>query len=567
MPEEETGFTAAAQLLFGLPNGSGSGTQTALMRTCWTSIWIVGLAAMLLPGLGCRKAPPPSKPDTLARWHFAGSDVVNATTNGGTLKSLLTLPESHALCDQTLDKLARAPFAHFKSRWAYSTNDCADLLRPLLTDLIHAESYFEMRGVSNQPPEWTLALRLSAEQADVWRTNLATTVQTWTQIQPTNATVTGYAGWRVKKHQPPDLIGVVVAEDWMLVGAGHGTLALQEEFAQRIRASGRPVAAESNNWLTAMLDWPRLPAQPFWLAALRLPRTELTVSARDENLQSRVELVFPQPHGWVAEPWLFPTNTIREPVVSFAALQGFGHWLRAFVQALGLKLDPVPNQLCTWALAEIPFQTFLAMPHADATNAMAGLCEQLPPLFHTNTQGLALGSWRAATNGQALVWEGMPFFGGFMRPAHEETESGFLLAGLFPNTPRKVPPPPELFAQVAGRTNLVYYDWEIGAERLPAWRNMAQLALLLADKAQLGPESATAKWMEAVAPKIGNIGTTITVSGPDRMTLVRQSPYGFTSIETVLLANWLESVTFPWGYELPPTPKRKRAAATPEPGY
>lgn len=521
---------------------------------------------MLLPGLGCRKTPPPPRPDTLARWHFAGCDVVNATTNGSTLKELLALPESETLREQTLDKLARAPFAHFKTRWAYNTNDCAGLLRPLFADLLQAESYFEMRGVSNQPPEWTLAVRLPATQTELWRTNLAVTVETWTKIPPTNTTVAGYAGWQVTKHQPPNRLGVVLAGDWVLVGAGQDTLGLQEEFAQRIRLNGRPVAAETNTWLTAMVDWPRLPDLPFWLAAMRLPATELAVSAREENLQTRVELLFSQPHGWVSEPWQIPTNTIREPVVSFAALQGFGHRLKPFIQALGVELDPVPNQLCTWALAEIPFQTFLALPHRDATNAMTRLCEQLPPLFHTNTQGLALGSWRATTNGHTLIWEGMPFFGGFMRPAHEETEGGFLLAGLFPNTPRKVPPPPELFAQVLGRTNLVYYDWEIGAERLTAWHNMAQLALLLADKPQLSPESAAAKWIQAIAPKIGNIGTALTVTSPDQMTFVRQSPYGLTSVETVLLANWLESVIFPWGYELPPPPNRKRAAsAAPQP--
>ncbi len=525
------------------------------------------LVALLSGGLGCRKPPPPPPaPALLASWHFVGGEAVNASTNGGTLKSLLALPESQALREQTLDKLALAPFAHLKSRWAYSTNDCGELLRPLFADLLSAESYFEMRGLSNQPPEWTLAVRLPAAAAERWLTNLETTVQTWTQISPTNITGPGYSGWRLKKHHSPDLLGVVLAQDWVLVGAGTGeALDLQAEFARRIHDTGRPVAVETNHWLTAMVDWPRLPALPFWLAALRLPQTTLTVAARDENLQTRMELQFSQPHHWQSETWQLPTNTIREPVVSFAALQGFGPRLQPYLQALGLELGLTPNQLCTWALAEIPFQTFLAIPHADATNAMERLAQQLPPLFNTNTQGLALGTWRATTNGQAIIWEGMPFFGGFLRPAYEEAEQGFLLGGLFPNTPRKVPPPPELFAQVLGHTNLVYYDWEIGAERLIAWRNMAQLALLLADKPQLRPDSAGAKWIEAVAPRIGNIGTTLTVTGPDRMTWVRQSPYGFTSVETILLVNWLESVTFPWGYELPapPPPKRKTTAPPP----
>jgi hypothetical protein len=229
-------------------------------------------------------------------------------------------------------------------------------------------------------------------------------------------------------------------------------------------------------------------------------------------------------------------------------------------------LGIAPSQACAWALAEIPFQTFIALPMPDVTNVMARLCETLPPWFNTNAQGHALGTWSVPTNLPAIIWEGLPFFGGFIRPAYEETNAPFLFAGLFPNTPKKVPPPPELFLQILGRTNLAYYDWEIGAERLPAWRNMSQLALLLAEKPQMNPEAAAMKWIAVVSTNLGNIGTSLTVSGPDRMSLVRESPFGFTGFETVLLANWLESVTFPWGYQLPEPVKRKRKAETPETG-
>jgi hypothetical protein len=217
-----------------------------------------------------------------------------------------------------------------------------------------------------------------------------------------------------------------------------------------------------------------------------------------------------------------------------------------------MQVEPVPNQACLWALEGIPFQTFASVPVPDSTNFMDQLSTQLPPLFNTqNTAGTWLGSWRAVTNEHAIIWADVPFLGGFLSPAYEETNSSFIFAGLFPNTPNLEFPPPWLFQAVLGRTNLAYYDWEIGGARLQAWQNMTQLGRLLAGKPQLSAEALASKWMQAAVPKLGNVGTSLTVSAPDRMMLVRTSPHGFTGFETALLAGWLESVNFPWGYELP----------------
>ncbi|HEY9175649.1 MAG TPA: hypothetical protein VI136_25505 [Verrucomicrobiae bacterium] len=538
------------------------------MRT-FRILWFTTLLGL---GFGCQKAPPPAppapppKPDVLVRVHFAGAELFHSTTNAGALKTILALPESSNLLHQTLGKLARAPYTRFQAQLGDQTNDCAELLRPLLDDLTQAESCFEMGVLSNQPPEWALAVRVPAVQAEIWRTNLAATVAAFTGIQPTNRATGNPQGWVLWKHDAPNLFALTLAGDWVVLGAGHNELRLQTGMVERIQTRQRPTDAITN-YLHAVVDWPRLAGQPQWLAALRLPKMDVTVEAKGENLQTKIEMTLPAPLDWKAEPWHFPTNTIREPVVSFSAMQGFGDRLKPLLQLLGWKADAIPNQLCTWSLAEIPFQTFAAFPAPDATNLMAHLCDTLPPLFNSNSQGRALGTWRTSTNKDAIVWGDMPFFGGFLGVAHEETNSGFILGGLFPNTPKRIPPPPELYFQVLGRTNLAYYDWEIGAERLLAWRNMCQLALLLAEKPQLERESATMKWMEAVAPTLGNIGTSITVNAPDQMTFLRLSPFGFTSLETVLLANWLESVTFPWGYELPapPKPKRKSAAAKPNP--
>lgn len=523
---------------------------------------------MLALAVGCRKAAPPSPPpEVLAQWHFAGSETVDATTNGGALKGILALPESKALLEQTLGKLSRAPYARLKSGISTSTNDCAELLRPLFEDLTRAESFFELGATTNRPNEWTLAVRLSPARAEAWRTNLATTLRLWTGLSPSNTAPGGLAGWRLQKHEAPDRIGLTVARGWVVFGAGQGGLPLQDELAARIQAQGRPVAATTNDWLQATVDWPRLTGVPRWLAALRLPKCELIVTPAGQNLRSQVEMIFPRPLAWKPEPWQFPTNLIREKVVSFTAMQGFAGRLKELLAALGMQVEPIPNQACLWALEGIPFQTFAAVPVPDSTNFMDQLSAQLPPLFNTNTNtaGGTLGSWQALTNDHAIVWVGVPFFQGFMAPASEETNSSFIFAGLFQNTPVQVPPPPELYYQVLGRTNLAYYDWEIGGERLHAWQNMTQLGRLLAGKPQLSGESLASKWIQVVTTNIGNVGTALTISAPDRMMLVRTSPHGFTGFETALLAGWLEAVNFPWGYELPDLESVPAPAAAPAP--
>jgi hypothetical protein len=111
--------------------------------------------------------------------------------------------------------------------------------------------------------------------------------------------------------------------------------------------------------------------------------------------------------------------------------------------------------------------------------------------------------------------------------------------------------PPELFAALAP-TNLVFYHWEITAERLPEVRPLSQFALMLAQRNQLDGKSASAKWLDRIGPKLDNTATTITQTAPDELTFTRRAPGGLIAIEFVVLANWLESTNFPLdGFQLP----------------
>ena len=99
---------------------------------------------------------------------------------------------------------------------------------------------------------------------------------------------------------------------------------------------------------------------------------------------------------------------------------------------------------------------------------------------------------------------------------------------------------------------------------MPEVLQLSQLSLLLTLHKQLGGNSAALKWLKKVAQKPGINVTEIKQTGPAEMTLVRQSPSGFTAAELFALASWLEADNFPGcDLKLPPSAKRPNSAQPP----
>ena len=121
-------------------------------------------------GLGCKKeeaATPATAPVTvlaaaqeavakqasrvIARMHFSGTTQLLADTNrAAKLNQIAALPETAALEGQILQKLATAPgrFLQKHQRIPAGAKDYSGLLRPLLDDLLHNESYAEGLGLT-----------------------------------------------------------------------------------------------------------------------------------------------------------------------------------------------------------------------------------------------------------------------------------------------------------------------------------------------------------------------------------------------------------------------------------
>jgi hypothetical protein len=140
----------------------------------------------------------------------------------------------------------------------------------------------------------------------------------------------------------------------------------------------------------------------------------------------------------------------------------------------------------------------------------------------------------------------------------------FLVAGLFPLTPGKTPAPSGLWSQFEGRTNLVFYDWELTGPRVRHLITVAESVPILqmlgigptvtlppgASPARPGPKvslpagvqsrlDAEKKWLLGLTPYLANTATEVTKTGPNELTVLRSSPFVFSSLELVLLSHWL----------------------------
>jgi hypothetical protein len=504
----------------------------------------------VMVGVVAAQAAPPA--DLIARIHFLGAEKISADANSTAFTNEFCSAEARALESQTLDKLSRAPAAWFKNKLPAGASDGSALLRPLLDDFLKSEWVFEMREANNGSPEYALAIRLGNDRAQLWSKNLQTLLQNWTGI---TAQQSNEGTWLLQKHLPPNLIRFERHGDWVVIGCGQDKLQLSDQILKFLMVDHR----EEVNWLTADLNWPRL-AQLFpAFAKFDFQKIQMQAVGRGGDLHLDGKIISQQSFALTLDKWQLPTNTIHQPFISFTAARGIAPWLQRQSWAQPFLISPVPNQIFVWALPQIPFQTFAAVPVPDADAALGQLHDQLAAR-PAEPQGQFFMPLHMSMTNHEISWTGVPFAAPFVR-ALRSPAGDFLFAGLFPNLPRSKPLPPELFTALAP-ANLVYYHWEITAERLKLMLQPVQLAFVLSQHKQFDGESVAAKWLNHIGPTLGNTITEITQTAPDELTFTRKAPGGLTAVELFALANWLEAANFP-GCDLRLPPSRIRPHARP----
>jgi hypothetical protein len=536
---------------------------------------LIAIVAALACGVGCgkkesgAKTGPAPAADVLVRCHFVGSSSLASNTHAAKLKELWDLPEAGRLAGQTLQKLAHSPRVFFGDQITQDQVERgAALLQPMLNDLLHQETFLQVRGPADKTAEWTILVQLPAERITVWRASLTELMQVWKLGAPMTNTLEGFPAWEVKRSSAPALIRCVEAGKWLALGIGQNQLSGVNEAARRIKTGGRPIAVASDYWLQTEMNLPRLREALGLSPAIKWPRVTLNVVGQGENLRSNMRMIFPEPVTGPLDPWLVPTNIINDPLISFTAARGTSPWLQNCAALQQLGLTTAPNKLFCWAQGrqplehDIPFQSFIAFPQKDAASKLENASGHVSSLFNTNWQsrGMTNVSWQADRH--ELLWS-LPFINPFLKPM-EYGGMDFLVGGLFPPSPVTNPPPADLLEQLATQPRLVYYDWEISEARLHQWRIIAQLFAIIADKPQLTTNTAALPWLVAIESKLGNTITEITADAPAEWSLLRKSHIGFTGIELVALARWLESTNFPkLGFELPQDRRLKQSSRAP----
>jgi hypothetical protein len=472
------------------------------------------------------------------------------------------LPETQRLKTQTLDKLALAPWLLSGTNRLPSTtnyaavvhqNHPAELLRPLLDDLVQEQCYLEMRGVDTASGQLALAIRLDANQAGKWETNLASIFEPLATQPPQVQAGAPAHDWRIHTtNSAPAFphfvrhVELARAGDWTILGLAADQNMVFTQVLTRVQSTQIPaVPAGTNEWfqssfdlkpVAAMLGTNSDPSQDW-------PRITVSVSGDGTNLVTGGEAKFAKPLAFEIESWNIPTNLIHGPLQSFTAAQGLKPWLSSIAFWRNLKVDATPNQFFCWSQAGSPFLGSSAAPVAHAKSVMAkigpAIMDAMNPVLTSNR----MGKWEKSTNSDEIMWRA-PIISPFIQSV-AQPEGSFLFASLSPFALTNSSPSPGTFRELSSLTNVVYFDREITSPRVEAWMYVTQLFRLIFRRVQLPPEAASIAWFKAAGPLLAPSSTTVARIDNSTLSLRRTSPVGFTAPELHLLADWLESSRFP----------------------
>ena len=499
-----------------------------------------------------KPASPPAGP--AFRLHFAGLNHLATNAAATKLNALLQSPEAIAARKQIHDRLAvTLPRTLFGA--ASSTNATA-LLRPLLDDLAANKFLFETHDAHGA--SWVLTVFLDASQRARWSTNFWQAIGARPVALPPVSP--GTSAWSAKAADG-GLLTVANFEDCLMVSKA----ALNAPLPANPAPGRHP--ALSTNVIDLVADIARLQPALELPKAVAWPHFSVSVTLRGEALRSEATLKFVNAEPWKLTAFSLPTNSVRDPLISFTAVQGFGDWLARQPEFKAWQLQTAPNQFFAWARSDVPYNLLAAAPMAGASNAVVRAAPHALHSLGTNIANAGIGRIAFTTNRTEIGWVGMPILVPFVRPAPEPGDDFLLfgsMAGIIPMGLNTNPPPAELLNQFLPRTNLVYYDWEITEAKLAQWLPILQLSAMLSPSPAFPSAAAASQWLRSVSPKLGNTITEVTAASPTELKVVRRSDLGLTAIELALLTRWLDNPAFPaFAYPtnampgLPPMPGKR----------
>ncbi len=536
------------------------------------NIFSAALWAVLAPALSPFHADAADSAGAVAvRYHFAGAADLAGNTNFEQAGKIFSLPPARRFQDLVLDRLAGV----FWNELQFDPGgNSAALLRPLLHDLLEAESTGCFGGQDKDRMDFVVAARLGAQSAQTWEKNLETALHG----QGQSLTAEGFSG-RLWNRPGNHSFWIIRARDWTVAGRGEDLQQVRAEYLQNIKQDNRPAPVARDSWLSAEVDWPLLASwAPLSGCPLKLGRTIVDVTASSGRLRATAYISYPEAAAWHSEPWRIPKGLVSSPLCSFTAGRDLAAYLNPDRTMSRLSSNPLTNQLFCWALREMALESYAACPVADATHTLRKLGPEAPAILNPFLQARDRTQLAWQPKNDQISWTHLPLTAPVLEAAHDDS-GDFLLAKVFPLETGHVPASDQLWSQIEGRDDLVYYDWEVTGLRLMQWRLLTELLPVfppptpadavrrqkaaqnarpsVAANEPQTPLAITEAWLaELGTPLLGNTVTEATWTSPTELTVARNSQFLFTGLELVALSHWLaDAPVGPVDYSLLPVAK------------
>ena len=486
------------------------------------------MAAAILPAV--TKGGLESAPQVAFEYHCAGASQLAEDAHLPTLHKVLASPSTTNLLN-----LARTRFSCLLTNSLRLGENplSASLIEPLLSDVVGTESLGSFGGASVNADSFILALRLEASRAQLWQDNLSK-IFGGSGDKFTSQEFNGQR-WNAGGSNS---IWIIPARDWLLVGRGEDFAPAQIEYLTQIKANGRPVPALEHNWLEADCASARLGG---WLRLLRPARIHIAVALSEDKLQIGARILAADAISWKADPWQIPKDLMRGQIISFTAGQNVAAFLEMNPAVSQLAGNPLTNQFYFWALDQMPLLNYMAWPEANASNVLESLSTTVPAAFNSELKRFDGTELFRPPQGNVLILRNIRLFVPVLQ-AVQGSNGPFLLLSSFPVAANAKPAPDALLSQVEGRSNLVYYDWEVTGRRLQEWQILGKMIAnrsLPQNSHAQDDELVETEWLSALGSLPGNTVTEITRITPNELSVLRKAPIGFTAVELVSLADWV----------------------------
>jgi len=459
--------------------------------------------------------------DVIATFQSKGRDQRSAATNLPIFLEIAALPESHEVVTGLVGKVTT-----LLSQSNISSNLVATIgaekLSSILEATIEFDSVGELRRSKGDPLTGTVALRTSDEQHAALTNRLSP----------------------ASKDSSNSGVSAARKGNWTLLELGRTSKNTGSDNVEKLLARGESFV-HSTNWLDVTINMQKLGSTWFSANGSTSNQLHFAIAPQNDTFRTEIHLTSERPFNFELGEWNVPTNTIRDPLIGFTAMQGVRRWIQEQSATSTIGLTNAPNQVFLWSQAISPFSVSVAASSEAPKQIVDGVVGKLLPRWKPVLAPLSVGKFEVWTNESIVKWLNLPVVIPFLRSA-PAPETNFIFAGLFPVTDLGTKaPPPELIAQVASRTNLVYYDWEITSERMTQWRQISQVISIIKNEFSGDTNLLSERWLNGIQAKLGNCVTEGLLTNPRELAFVRRSAMGLNSLELVSLARWLDPAFTP----------------------